>query len=185
MADITKAYSSIVSDQESVKNDIIAQKDKAENLRNKLTRASKNPNFNPHDEVLISMTEEMFQAQELVKINEQALISITEKVNQVKEAMNVAERELQRLKLERTKVVNTLKQNMRVERAFNTINGVQTNGNLEKLLDAVQEGVKETTARSLGSQIVHDEMISTKIERAHRQAINCDAQAFLESLKKN
>ena len=117
------------------------------------------------------------RTQELIKAYTQAETA-------AKEAYTVCEKNLRALKRERKETV----ENMRIKRELSNIyegmDELHAATATDKLLDSVREKNKDLNTLVEGSRVVHDNKLSTRLQKADEEAKKLQSNDYLDSLMK-
>lgn len=96
---------------------------------------------------------------------------------------NHLEEKLVKLKKEKNRVVTDLKRNKQLKSMYDDMDELKNTTNVDKLLDSVKTGVKESREKAVGARTVHNNKVSTKIDAAKSEARKLQSNDFVEQLK--
>lgn len=112
--------------------------------------------------------------------------TLIEQLNQATEEAkgihNTCEKRLVALKKKSKEVVQQLQLNRQIQEAYNDLDELKRTSSIDKLLGSIDEGYKESREKAIGARIVHENRVSTKIEKAEQAAKNSCKNEYLESL---
>jgi hypothetical protein len=97
---------------------------------------------------------------------------------------NKLEENLNKLKKDRKRVINEMKINSQLKDMYDDMNELKNTTDVSKLLDVVKDGAREKREMAVGAKVIHNNKLSTKIEKAHKEAKDLQTDEFVESLKK-
>lgn len=101
-----------------------------------------------------------------------------------KEAQEICERNLRKLKRESKEVVENMKVKKQLQEVYDDMDELKNVTAADKLLDSVRDKNKDLDAIVEGSKVVHNNKMSTKLQRAEAEAKKTNSNDYLESLKK-
>ena len=101
-----------------------------------------------------------------------------------KEAQEMCERNLRKLKRESKEVVENMKVKKQLKEVYDDMDELKNVSATDKLLSSVRDKNKDLDAIVEGSKVVHDNKMSTKLQRAEKEAKKLSSDYYLESLKK-
>lgn len=182
VAEISDIYKDIIGTAESLKNDIKELQNRSKNIESTLLSMSRRGDLNINDISVISMAEEKLTCDENIKVNNDALVEINVKTNEIREVLNLAEKNLIRLRSEKTSTINKLKTNNKIEKIYDAANRITSDSTAGKMINQIKEGVNESSARTIGARIVHENSLTAKLDKAHKQAIMSEAGDYLKSI---
>jgi len=104
--------------------------------------------------------------------------------NTAKEAQEVCEKNLRKLKRESKEVVENMKVKKELKEVYDDMDELKSVTATDKLLDSVRDKNKDLDAIVEGSKVVHNNKISTKLQKADTEAKKLQSNDYLESLKK-
>lgn len=131
-------------------------------------------------ELFSSQRQEIIDSIENTKpvINE--LIPILE---EAKEINNHYEEQIKTLKRDKVRIVEELKRNEQLKEMYDDMDELKKSDHVDKLLGSIKDGAKEKRENAVGARMVHENKISTKINRANREAKSLQNDSYVESLK--
>lgn len=113
------------------------------------------------------------------------LINVYEEAEKTaKEAYNMCEKNLRKLKREKTEVVENMKVKNEMREVYDDINDLKNVTGTDKALDYVREKNRDLDAMVEGARVVHNSKASTKIQKAEAEAKSVSSNEYIESLKK-
>lgn len=112
------------------------------------------------------------------------LAAYTEARDTAKEAYEMCEKNLKKLKKERTEVVENIKVKTEMNKVYNDIDELKNATGTDKALDYVREKNKDLDAIVEGAKVIHNGKTSTKIQKAEAEARKVSSNDYLDSLKK-
>lgn len=114
---------------------------------------------------------------ELVKAYEVA-------ANTAREAQEVCEKNLRKLKRESKEVVENMKVKSQLKKVYDDMDELKSVTATDKLLESVRDKNKDLDAVVEGSKLVHDNKLTTRLQKADTEAKKLQSNDYLESLKK-
>lgn len=103
---------------------------------------------------------------------------------QAKAAYEMCEKSLRKLKRESKEVVENMKVKNQLKEVYDDMNELKNVTATDKLLDSVREKNKDLDAVVEGSKVIHENRLSTKLQKAESEAKKLQTNDYLESLKK-
>ncbi|MDF2533874.1 MAG: hypothetical protein K0R18_31 [Bacillales bacterium] len=97
---------------------------------------------------------------------------------------NNLEAKLVKLKKDKIRVVNDLKMNKQLKGMYDDMDELKNNNDIDKMVDAVKTGVRDSRETAVGARTVHDNKISTKITNANAEAKKLQGSDYANELKK-
>ena len=125
-------------------------------------------------EEIISDTERLSQ---LIKAFEVAAA-------QAKEAQEMCEKRLRKLKRESKEVVENMKVKNQLKEVYDDMDELKNVTSTDKLLDSVREKNKDLDAVVEGSKVIHENRLSTRLQKAEIEAKKLQTNDYLETLRK-
>lgn len=101
-----------------------------------------------------------------------------------KEAQEMCERNLRKLKRESKEVVENMKVKRQLKEVYDDMDEFKNVTATDKLLDSVREKNKDLDAVVEGAKVIHENRLSTKLQRAEDEARKSQSGDYLESLRK-
>jgi len=101
-----------------------------------------------------------------------------------KEAQEMCEKNLRKLKRESKEVVENMKVKKELKEVYDDMDELKSVTATDKLLDSVRDKNKDLDAIVEGSKVVHNNKVSTKLQKADAEAKKLQSNDYLESLKK-
>lgn len=93
------------------------------------------------------------------------------------------EKELRRLMNEKNNVVENMKTKEQLKDIYNSMDELKAVTASDKLLQAVKEKNKDLTVEVEGAKVVHDNKLSTKLEKVEKEAKKASEQNYINELK--
>lgn len=135
---------------------------------------------------------------ELAKIKaeeREEIISDIERCKKLIEAYSVAKKDaeevhkacassLRKLKRESKEVVENMKVKEQLNEVYDSMDDLKNVTATDKLLDSIKEKNEDLNASVAGARVIHENRLSTKINRANEQAKQLQSNDYLDSLKK-
>ena len=123
------------------------------------------------------------------------ILSDIERCKKLIEAYRVAKRDteevhkacehtLRKLKREAKEVVENMKTKAQLNEVYDSMDDLKNVTATDKLLDSIKEKNEDLNASVAGARVIHENRLSTKINRANEQAKQIQGNDYLESLKK-
>lgn len=109
---------------------------------------------------------------------------LTPLFEEAKQINNHCETKLKQLQKDQKKVVNELQMNEQLKEMYDDMDELKNTTNTAKLLDAVKEGAKETREHAVGARVVHENKLSTKIDKADEEAKKLSRNSYKDELMK-
>ena len=115
----------------------------------------------------------------------QSLIEVfTAAEAQAKEAQQMCEKNLRKLKRESKEVVENMKTKQQLKEVYDDMDELKNVTATDKLLDSVREKNKDLNAIVEGSKVIHENRLSTKLQKAETEAKKLQSNDYLDALKK-
>ena len=114
---------------------------------------------------------------ELVKAYESA-------ANTAREAQEMCEKNLRKLKRESKEVVENMKVKKQLKEVYDDMDELKNVTATDKLLESVRDKNKDLDSVVEGSKVVHNNKISTRLQKADAEAKKMQSNDYLQSLKK-
>lgn len=103
---------------------------------------------------------------------------------QAKEAQEMCEKRLRKLKRESKEVVENMKVKNQLKEVYDDMDELKNVTATDKLLDSVREKNKDLDAVVEGSKVIHENRLSTRLQKAESEAKKLQSNDYLDSLKK-
>lgn len=103
---------------------------------------------------------------------------------QAKEAQEMCEKRLRKLRRESKEVVENMKVKSQLKEVYDDMDELKNVTATDKLLDSVRERNKDLDAVVEGSKAIHENRLSTRLQKAEAEAKQLQSNDYLESLKK-
>lgn len=91
---------------------------------------------------------------------------------------------LRKLKRESKEVVENMKVKEQLNEVYDSMDDLKNVTATDKLLDSIKEKNDDLNASVAGARVIHENRLSTKINRANEQAKQLQSNDYLDSLKK-
>lgn len=101
-----------------------------------------------------------------------------------REAQEMCERNLRKLKRESKEVVENMKVKKQLKEVYDDMDELKNVSATDKLLDSVRDKNKDLDAIVEGSKVVHENKMSTKLQKAETEAKKLHGNDYLDTLKK-
>lgn len=101
-----------------------------------------------------------------------------------KEAQEMCEKNLRKLKRESKDVVENMKTKKQLQEVYDDMDELKNVTGTDKLLDSIRDKNKDLDAVVEGSKAVHDNRMSTRLQKAEAEARKTQSNDYLDSLKK-
>lgn len=101
-----------------------------------------------------------------------------------REAQQMCEKNLRKLKRESKEIVENMKVKKQLKEVYDDMDELKNVSATDKLLDSVRDKNKDLDAIVEGSKVVHDNKISTKLQRAEAESKKLQSNDYLDSLRK-
>ena len=101
-----------------------------------------------------------------------------------KEAYTMCEKNLRALKREKKEVVENMRVNRELNDVYEDMDELHAATATDKLLDSVRERNKDLNTLVEGSRMIHENKLSTKLQRADEEAKKLQSNDYLDSLMK-
>lgn len=111
------------------------------------------------------------------------IANLTNSVNDAKKLVAICEEELIKLKRESKLVVDNLRLNNEMAQAYNSLDELRRDGNVQKLLGHVRDGAQDAKNKAVGAKTVHENKISVQIAEAGKTARKSSASDYLSKIK--
>ena len=119
----------------------------------------------------IARTEELIKAFSVAK-------------NEAEQVYNHCQKQLTKLKRESKEVVENMKVKKQLQEVYDNMDELKNVTATDKLLEQVKEKNKDLNASVEGARVVHNNKLSTKIQKADDAARKVQSNDYLESLRK-
>lgn len=103
---------------------------------------------------------------------------------EAKRISNFLEQKLAKLKKEKVRVINDLKLNKQLKNMYDDMDELKNTTNVDKLLDSVKEGAKNSRETAEGAKVVHGNKLSTRINNADEDAKKLVRNDYVEELRR-
>ena len=100
------------------------------------------------------------------------------------EAFDMCEKNLRKLKREKNDVVENMRVKTEMQKVYDDLDDLKAVTGVDKALGYVRDKNKDLDAAVEGARVVHNNKMSTKIQRAEAEARKANSSDYLESLKK-
>jgi len=114
---------------------------------------------------------------ELVKAYEVA-------ANTAREAQEMCEKNLRKLRRESKEVVENMKVKKQLKEVYDDMDELKNVTSTDKLLESVRDKNKDLDAVVEGAKVVHDSKVSTRLQKADKEAKKLQSNDYLEALRK-
>lgn len=104
--------------------------------------------------------------------------------NTAREAQEVCEKNLRKLKRESKEVVENMRVKSQLKKVYDDMDELKSVTATDKLLESVRDKNKDLDAVVEGSKVVHDNKLSTRLQKADTEAKKLQSNDYLDSLKK-
>lgn len=121
---------------------------------------------------------------EEVEFHKRTVAELEPIFEEAKRISNYLEKKLTNLKKDKTRVTNDLKLNKQLKDMYDDMDELKNVTNVDKLLDSVKEGVKDSREKAVGAKVVHGNKLSTKISNADEEAKKLVNSDYVEELKR-
>lgn len=112
------------------------------------------------------------------------IVAYEEATAAAKEAQEMCEKRLRKLKRESKEVVENMKVKNQLKEVYDDMDELKNVTGTDKLLDSVREKNKDLDAIVEGSKVIHENRLSTRLQKAETEAKKLQSSDYLESLKK-
>ena len=96
----------------------------------------------------------------------------------------MCEKNLRKLKREKNDVVENMRVKTEMQKVYDDLDDLKAVTGVDKALGYVRDKNKDLDAAVEGARVVHNNKMSTKIQRAEAEARKANSSDYLESLKK-
>lgn len=96
----------------------------------------------------------------------------------------MCEKNLRKLKRESKDVVENMKTKKQLQEVYDDMDELKNVTGTDKLLDSIRDKNKDLDAVVEGSKAVHDNRMSTRLQKAEAEARKTQSNDYLDSLKK-
>lgn len=165
---------------DSSKKSVVATKDKLQKAEEKCEAFAKSGQF---DKVELFAQQRNDLLEEL-ELHERAVKELEPIFEEAKRISNYLEKELAKSKKEKVNAVNDLKLNKQLKDMYDDMDELKNTTNVDKLLDNVKEGLKDSREKAVGARIVHGNKLSTKISNADEDAKKLVNNDYVEELRR-
>jgi len=165
---------------DSSQKSVITTKDKLQKAEEKCEAFAKAGQF---DKVELFAQQRNDLLEEL-ESHERAVKELEPIFEEAKRISNFLEQKLSKMKKEKVRVINDLKLNKQLKDMYDDMDEMKNVTNVDKLLDSVKEGVKDSREQAVGAKVVHGNKLSTKISNADEDAKKLVSNDYVEELKR-
>src|SRR6185312_11905492 len=165
---------------DSSQKSVITTKDKLQKAEEKCEAFAKAGQF---DKVELFAQQRNDLLEEL-ESHERAVKELEPIFEEAKRISNFLEQKLSKMKKEKVRVINDLKLNKQLKDMYDDMDEMKNVTNVDKLLDSVKEGVKDSREQAVGAKVVHGNKLSTKISNADEDAKKLVRNDYAEELKR-
>lgn len=105
----------------------------------------------------------------------------------VEECKSIAqhhERTLHELKVKKKQVLSELEMNKQLTTMYDDLDGLKPTNNVDKLLESVNEGHRESRQKAIGAKVIHDNKLETKVNKVKIEMKNDKSSDYVDELKK-
>lgn len=103
---------------------------------------------------------------------------------QAKEAHQMCDKRLRKLKRESKDIVENMKVKQQLKEVYDDMDELKNVTATDKLLDSVKEKNDDLNAIVEGSKVIHENRLSTKLQKAEAEAKKLQSNDYLDALKK-
>lgn len=121
---------------------------------------------------------------EELELHKRAATELEPIFEEAKRISNHLEQKLTKLKKDKVRVINDLTLNKQLKSMYDDMDELKNITNVDKLLDSVKEGVKDSREKAVGAKVVHNNKLSTKISNADEDAKKLMSDNYVEELKR-
>lgn len=177
--DANNTFRNVSGQYESTKNALNDAKSKLADAEKKCESLAKAGKYDDL-ELFAEQREDLLTDIQLI---EKQVGRLTQAFKDAKQLNDHYEKELVRLKKEKKKIINELKMNKQMEEMYDHMDKLKNTKNTHKLLSAVKEKVEEGRENVAGAKVVHDNKLSTRLERAEGNVKKASSSSYVEQLK--
>ena len=103
-------------------------------------------------------------------------------IEESKSSYELISKTLRDLKEEQQEQVRRMETSKQMEKVYDSINNVNLNTNTDKLLQSARKTVETSESKALGSKVLHEENIDTKIERLDKELSSLSSDDYIAKL---
>ena len=104
--------------------------------------------------------------------------------NDAQEVHKACSANLRKLKRESKEVVENMKVKAQLNEVYDSMDDLKNVTATDKLLDSIKEKNDDLNASVAGARVIHENRVSTKVQRANEEAKRLQSDDYLASLKK-
>ncbi|RKJ76633.1 hypothetical protein D7X33_14055 [Butyricicoccus sp. 1XD8-22] len=112
------------------------------------------------------------------------LKEITPRVEEARDIHSACGRSLQKLKKEKKQVIDELLLNGTMKNVLNDLDELKRTSDTDKLLGSIRDYREDLQKEVAGASAVHNNRVSTKLQKAEESTRRLESDSYLESLKK-
>lgn len=101
-----------------------------------------------------------------------------------KETYEACEKNLRKLKSDKTEIIENMKLKIQLKETQDDMDELKAVSGTDKLLDDIKAKNKDLNAMVEGARVVNNSKLSTRLEKAEKEASKLQSNDYLESLKK-
>lgn len=128
--------------------------------------------------------EELFSIEESIVLYKEQVQKYSLMKKEAETLANMFEQQLSKLKREKQATIRQLEMNIQTKEMYDDLDELKSTKGSQKMLDAVKEGLSETSDVAAGARIVHNSKHSTKIQQANMESRKHSSSSYAEELKK-
>ena len=132
-------------------------------------------------EIKVEQREEILSS---IARTEELIKAFSAAKNEAEQVYNHCQKQLTKLKRESKEVVENMKVKKQLQEVYDNMDELKNVTATDKLLEQVKEKNKDLNASVEGARVVHNNKLSTKIQKADDAARKVQSNDYLESLRK-
>lgn len=105
-------------------------------------------------------------------------------VEECKAIANHQERNLRELKVKKKQIITDLEMNKQMTSMYDDLDELKKVSQVDKLLDSVNDGHKESRQQAIGAKVLHENKLETKVDRVKLKMKDVKNSDYIEELKK-
>lgn len=110
--------------------------------------------------------------------------NLTDAVANAKEAFEMCEKNLRKLKRDKTQIVENMRLKSQLKETWDDVDELKSVSGADKLLEEIKTKNNDLDAMVEGAKVVHNSKLSSRLEKADKEAARLQSNDYLSNLKK-
>lgn len=175
-ADALQRVSGALAGQKDIKDKLVKEKTNLEAQCKMLVHKG-------NDEQALIIAQSIQDLEAEIENCDSNIANLANSVNDAKKLVGICEENLIKLKRESKLVVNNLRLNNEMTQAYNSLDELRNDSNVQKLLSHARDGAQEAKQKAVGAKTLHENKISVQIAEAGKTARKANASDYLNKIK--